>query len=102
MEFQLEHRAGRLLASGEMTIYHAASMKTALLARWPGGTTDVALDLENVTELDTCGLQMLIMLQQLARSEGRSIAVVASSAAVREVLELCGLREWCDTGSEAA
>lgn len=101
MEFQLEHLDGRLLASGEMTIYHAASMKTALLARWPGGTTDVALDLANVTELDTCGLQMLIMVQQLARSEGRSVVVVATSAAVREVLELCGLREWCGE-SEAA
>lgn len=91
MEFQLEHRDGRLLASGDMTIYQAGAMKIALLGPWPAQGAAVALDLTNVTEIDTCGLQIVLMLQRRAHAEGRRFAVVAASAAAREVLDLTGL-----------
>jgi anti-anti-sigma factor len=91
MEFTLEHRDGRLLACGDMTIYQAAAMKTALLDTWPATGAAIALDLGNVTEIDTCGLQIVLMLKQRAQAEGRSLNVAAASAAAREVLELSGL-----------
>jgi anti-sigma B factor antagonist len=93
MEFTLEHRDGRLLASGDMTIYQAAAMKTALLDTWQAAGATIALDLANVTEMDTCGLQIVLMLGRRARSEGRSLNVAAASAAAREVLELSGLHD---------
>jgi len=91
MEFQLKRRQGKLFASGEMTIYHAAAMKTALLGKWTRDESDVTLDLAEVTELDTCGLQILLALRQLAQAEGRRLTLAQASPAVREVLELCCL-----------
>jgi len=91
MEFQLERRDGRLWASGDMTIYSAALMKQRMLAGMEGVDDDVLLDLSQVTELDTCGLQILLLAERLAANEGRRLKLVEPSAATREVLTLCGL-----------
>lgn len=93
MEFQVEHRDGRLWASGDMTIYFAAAMKQQLLAGMRADSTDVLLDLSQVAELDTSGLQMLLLAQRLAATQGRRFAVAEPSAVVREVLALCGLND---------
>lgn len=93
MEFQVEHRDGRLWASGDMTIYFAAAMKQQLLAGMQAGGTDVLLDLSQVAELDTSGLQMLLLAQRLAAAEGRRFTLTQPSAVVCEVLELCGLND---------
>lgn len=96
MEFHLKQRKGRLLASGDMTIYHAAGMKEALLAVASDIKSDLSLDLANVTELDTCGLQILLLLQRQAQAAGRSFKITAASPAVREVFALCGLEALCE------
>jgi anti-anti-sigma factor len=96
MEFHLKQRKGRLLASGDMTIYHAAVMKEALLAVTAEIKSDVALDLANVTELDTCGLQILLLLQRQVQASGRTLTITAASPAVREVFALCGLETLCE------
>jgi anti-anti-sigma factor len=44
-----------------------------------------------VTELDTCGLQVLLMLRRAAAAQGRQLRLLAPSAVVRDVLTLCGL-----------
>lgn len=100
MEFQVEHRDGGLWASGDMTIYFAAAMKQQLLAGMQAGGTDVLLDLSQVAELDTSGLQMLLLAQRLAAAEGRRFRLTEPSAVVREVLELCGLNDLqCNDGT---
>lgn len=93
MEFQLEHRDARLWASGDMTIYFATAMKEQLLAGMQACGPEVLLDLSQVVELDTSGLQMLLLAQRLAATEGRRFALVEPSAVVREVLGLCGLND---------
>ena len=91
MEFQLEQRDGRWCASGDMTIYSAAVMKQRVLASMESAGDDVLLDLSQVTELDTCGLQILLLAERQAASEGRRLKLIEPSAATREVLTLCGL-----------
>ena len=100
MEFQLQQQAGRWVASGDMTIYHAAGLKQLLAL----GAADaqISLDLANVAELDTCGLQALLMLSRKALAEQRTLTLVAASAAVREVLDLCGLASMYDTAARQA
>jgi anti-anti-sigma regulatory factor len=53
----------------------------------------VSLDLSQVAELDTSGLQMLLLVQRLAAADGRGFALREPSAAAREVLDLCGLTD---------
>ena len=94
MGFQLDRRDGRLCAVGEMTIYSAQSMKEQLLPPAAGNNGNLLLDVSGVTELDTCGVQVLLLMQRLANAEQCSMHLVEPSAAVREALALCGLGGW--------
>jgi anti-anti-sigma factor len=107
MEFQLEHRPGdtdgRLRASGDMNIYSANAMKQQLLAHMQGAATmdktgELLLDLSEVVEIDTCGLQILLLAERMATASGRTFRIVDPSAAASEVLALCGLAHFSRTG----
>lgn len=88
MEFQLESRSGTVTVSGDMTVYAAAELKTALLAEVAAGNT--ALDLAQVQEFDTAGLQLLLMLN---RELSGGLKIVACSPGVRATLELAHMNQ---------
>ena len=76
---------------GELNIYAAAELQQtvqrALLESGP-----VTLDLSEVSELDSAGLQQLLLLHRECVHTGRPLQMVASSPAVDEVLDMIGLR----------
>ena len=73
-----------------LTIYHALEQKNALLAALDG-TEELELDLAQVGEIDTAGLQLLIMLKKEALRVGKTLAIVAHSQSVRSVIDFCNL-----------
>lgn len=75
---------------GELTIYTAAEQKSALLAEL-NRHDEIALNLANVTEFDTAGLQLLIMLKQAAEHSGKTIRLTSCSQCVTEILQLTRL-----------
>jgi anti-anti-sigma factor len=78
--------------TGELTIQTAAEHKTALLAALSsGGRLDV--DLSGVTELDTAGLQVLLLLRREALEAGSAVRLLSPSAAVADVLRLARI-DW--------
>lgn len=82
-----------LRIDGELTIYRAAELKDALIAPLAaGGTLDV--DLAGVTELDTAGLQLLMLAKKTAQASGGALRLSGHSAAVVDVFELLGLAGW--------
>jgi anti-anti-sigma factor len=70
--------------TGELTIFRAAELKQLLLA----SPAPVEIDLAGVTEIDTAGLQLLLLAKQTAQAEKRELRLVAHSAAVTELFEL--------------
>jgi anti-anti-sigma regulatory factor len=87
MTKQVRSKGGRLIISGAMTIYHASALREQLCA----GVTKKRtrhIDLSEVTELDSAGVQLLLAIKAWARSHGREISFGEHSAAVSEVLEL--------------
>jgi anti-anti-sigma factor len=80
----------RIAVDEELTIVTAAEHRDRLLAALSDGT-GVRVDLSGVADLDTAGLQVLV----LARNEGIRLQVQVEfsepSAAVAEVLALTGL-----------
>jgi anti-anti-sigma factor len=88
MSCVVEMRENTVYVSGEMTIYAAATLKEELLAVMAGQSQECRLDLSKVTELDTCGLQMLLMAQRACASHNAHISVTQTSPAVREVVDL--------------
>ena len=82
-----------LRIEGELTIYRAAELrdvlKDALAAVPPNGT--LALDLADVSEMDSAGAQLLIAAQKSAQASGRAVRVAATSDAVDDVLAILRL-----------
>lgn len=83
----------RLRVQGEMNIYTAGEMKGALM-RELGATHELEVDLHEVEELDTAGLQLLIMLRREGREAGKEVRLVGHSPAVLEVMDICNLARW--------
>ncbi|MEW8628165.1 MAG: STAS domain-containing protein [Candidatus Thiodiazotropha sp.] len=80
----------RVVVEGEMTIYTAAAQKEELIAQLDR-CTELELDLGEVSELDSAGVQILLMLKNETTSSGKSLRLVNHSEAVIEVFELLDL-----------
>jgi len=78
------------LIEGEMTIYNAMELKGALLAPFDQ-CADLEIDLAGVTEIDSAGMQLLILAKNEARARGKNVLLSGHSPAVLEVLDLCKL-----------
>ena len=52
---------------------------------------ELELDLLQVGEIDTAGLQLLILLKKEAQRSGKRLSIVAHSQAVRAVIDFCNL-----------
>ncbi len=89
-----EHASGSSAAvlriEGELTIFRAAELKDILL----GDPAAQEIDLSAVTEIDTAGLQLLMAAKQAATAAGRTLRLVAHSAAVIEVFELLNVAAY--------
>jgi anti-sigma B factor antagonist len=80
----------RLAIREDLTIYHAMDHKTKLLDAL-GATQSLELDLSQVSEIDTAGLQLLILAKREAALQQKALSIVAHSPAVRQTLDFCNL-----------
>jgi len=69
---------------GELTIFRAQELKPVLLS----DTAMHEIDLSGVTDLDTAGVQLLMLVKKTARAQGRDVRLSGHSPAVIEVFEL--------------
>lgn len=76
--------------AGDLTIYRAAELKPLLLAL-PAGDAAVELDLSQVDEIDSAGIQLLLLARREAQARARGWRIHATSPAVDEALALLGL-----------
>jgi anti-anti-sigma factor len=79
-----------LTLAEDLTIYHALDQKNILLDAL-STTDDLELDLLRISEIDTAGLQLLILLKKEAQRTGKQVSIVAHSQAVRSVIDFCNL-----------
>lgn len=91
MAAPLEHAALRI--GGDMTIYQAAGLKEELLQAL-AGAGGLELDLSDVSEIDTAGVQLLMLARNTALANGQVLRLLAPSAAVQEVLATFNLAAW--------
>lgn len=96
------YRDGHLRIAGDMTIYSAASIRDELFVLMPDCAGNIELNLSEVVALDTAGLQIILMMRRFAQARGAIFQVTQPSAAVLEVIELCGMRRLIDAATERA
>lgn len=86
----------RFALDGELTIYRAAELREALLGALAAApelpaspsSTSMVIDLADVTEIDSAGVQLLIATQRAGAALGVPVAFADASPAVHEVLGL--------------
>ncbi len=83
----------RLTLQEDLTIYHALEQKRQLLDALAQADA-LELDLSQVAEMDTAGLQLLILLKREAQKAGKQATIVAHSQAVRSVIDFCNLAAY--------
>lgn len=79
-----------LRIEGELTIFRAMELKPVLLATPPVDE----IDLSGVTDLDTAGVQLLMLAKKTALAAQRDVKLVAHSPAVLEVFELLNVAAY--------
>lgn len=90
---QGEGGACRCAIEGDMTIYTALELKDLLLAAL-AQCESVEIDLAGVGEIDSAGLQLLLMTKTEAKAQGKTLNLSGHSPAVLEILELCNLESF--------
>jgi anti-anti-sigma factor len=80
----------RIVIDGEVTIYRAADLKVTVLDALRK-TRVLEIDLSGVTELDTAGLQVLMLAKQTAAVDQRELRLLQHSPAVVEIFEMLDL-----------
>ncbi|UWE17214.1 STAS domain-containing protein [Herbaspirillum huttiense] len=91
-----------LTVSGGLTIFQAAERKPELLHALTLSQTQVVLDLSGVDELDTAGVQLLLLLRRELAAGGRQLEIGVYSPAVLATLDLLQLHERFSPAVEAA
>ena len=82
--------ATRIDILGDLNIFNAAEQQQRLLyALGAGG--DVEVDLSQVSELDTAGIQLMVAAKREAAAHNQALRFTGHSPAVFDILELCDL-----------
>ena len=82
-----------LQLEGEMTIYTALEMKGQLL-RHLAKAKELEVDLSQVTEIDSAGLQLLILLKRETAARDAVLRLTAHSAPVTDVIDTLNLAAY--------
>lgn len=90
---QVNDKQCRVVVTGEMTIYVAMELKASLIPALDK-YQEMVVDLAGVTEIDTSGLQLLVLLKTEAKAHGKTLSMTEHSPAVLEVLSLCDLESF--------
>jgi anti-sigma B factor antagonist len=83
----------RVAVEGEMTIYTALELKGQLLGSLEH-CKKIQLNLSAVTEIDSAGLQLLVLLKSEAQVQDKSLSITDQSPCVLDILDLCNLESF--------
>ena len=88
-------QAPALTIAGEFNIFTAAAMKKRLLDTLAkGNAAEIEIDLSDVTEIDTAGLQLMIMTKREAAHRNIGVRFSGHSGPVLELIDLCDLTRF--------
>lgn len=83
----------RMAVDTDLTIYHAAELKPALLQALLRAE-ELEIDLRQVAEMDSAGLQLLVLLKREAAEAGKRLRLSSHSPAVLRVFDLFNMASY--------
>jgi anti-sigma B factor antagonist len=79
---------------GELTIYTAAQTQQGLFKDHEKLPLNVGLDLQAVSEIDTAGLQILLLLQKVMAARGGQVFIAATNETIEQVFTVLDLHSY--------
>ena len=76
----------RLAIDQDMTIYHAETLKAELMGNVAQNQV-IELDLSRVSEIDTAGIQLLMLAKRECQKQDKTLRIVAHSPRVHELMD---------------
>ena len=76
---------------GEIDVYTAPLLREALDKQVAAGRTELVVDLENVTFMDSTGLGVLVGRLKLVRGQNGSLRIVSAQDRILKVFKITGL-----------
>lgn len=86
---EMQHMA----LAGELTVMNAGDIRNRLLDAL-ADTDDVDVDLSQVTEIDTAGVQLIVAAKREAEERHKALHFSGCSGAVLDVMGLLGLAAY--------
>lgn len=88
-----DEAAPALRLEGELSIYRAGELKLLMMSAVAAvaGRSQAQFDLSEVTEIDTAGVQLLLLACREAAAGGLALKLAAASPAVRSAFALLEL-----------
>lgn len=87
-----------LAIAGEFTIFTALETKALLMnaiaSAAPYSDGEIGIELSQVTDIDSAGLQLMVMARREARQQGKRLHFVRCSDSVTELIALCEMTEY--------
>lgn len=81
-----------LAIAGEFTIFTASALKEQIVETIrQAEMAEVEIDLSNVTEIDSAGLQLMVLAKIEALGRGKNIHFTRHSDPVLDLIDLCDL-----------
>ncbi len=101
MEIKLENKDGLCTArvTGEMNIYHALELKQGVMEAL-ASSGPLQIDLSGVIELDSTGLQLLLLARREAERSGKTFSVVNASEAASAVIDIFSVGEYLNCSAD--
>ncbi|MBI5888151.1 MAG: STAS domain-containing protein [Deltaproteobacteria bacterium] len=107
MNVKVEKAGGltRFSIEGDMTIYHAGELKKSIFENLQGaepsqgveplqGAEAVEFDLNAVSDMDTAGVQLLMLALREAKACRKSVKIAAHSNATKKIFDLYNLNGY--------
>jgi anti-sigma B factor antagonist len=91
IEMTTQGDSRQLKIAGEFSIYSVTELKQALFSHLEQAQK-LVMDLSEVAELDTAGVQLLLLLKRTASAEGKDFILARHSEATLEVVQLLNLQ----------
>lgn len=86
--------------SGEVTVFNANAVRDQLLGALKE-TGDLDVDLSEVTEIDTAGVQLILAARREAKARSKAVRFSGCSPVVLDVMGLLGLSAYLAEGMAA-
>lgn len=80
-----------LIIEGELTIYHVSLAKQEIFADYEKYAGKIALDLQQVTEIDTAGVQLLLFAKKFFSGLEKNLYITKLNESVDSMLKVLNL-----------